>query len=109
MNHYAFTLPLQGYVPRGPIISILLSPSLRGIQSRSSQQSVLEAQTLPLSYRGRAQVIWYVRSPKGDSKNKVVHLSERGVIPLSPSLFIIQMEGGDPKMKLGGETRLLGL
>ncbi len=48
MNYFAFTLPLQGYVPR-PFISI-------GIRSRSSQQSVLEARTLPLSYQGRA--VW---------------------------------------------------
>ena len=49
MNPYAFTLiPLKGYVPR-PFISISLSP-----RSWFSQQSVLEARTLPLSYRGRA-------------------------------------------------------
>ncbi len=55
---YAFTLPLQGYVPR-PFISISISPHLGGIRSRSSQQSVLEARTLPLSYRGRAILIMY--------------------------------------------------
>ena len=41
-NPYAFTLPLQGYVPR-PFILILLSHSLRGIRSRSSQESVFRS------------------------------------------------------------------
>ncbi len=52
-NPYAFTLTTAGLCPKTLHLDLVI-PLPEGIRSRSSQQSVLEARTLPLSYRGRA-------------------------------------------------------
>ena len=60
MNTYAFTLPLQGYVPR-PFISISFSPpDLRGIRSMSPQQQSVFGSVNATDWATGAELLFFV-------------------------------------------------